>query len=129
MVLLSTDPGDVVFDPFAGTGVVLNVANRLGRKSAGLDIEPAYAQAFSDRGPVEEHEAAESDSRASVLRKVLIQLRALKYPKVMFQRLTRATSHPAPQSILARVGRVDRRTLSDGRSAPVKNLRHIWRFW
>jgi DNA modification methylase len=120
MVLLSTDPGDVVFDPFAGTGVVLSVANALGRKAAGLDIEPAYAQAFSDRGTESELEVSGSEARAAAVRKMLIQLRALKYPKVMFQRLIRSTSHPPPQSILVSVGRIDGKTLRDGRSAPVR---------
>ncbi len=120
MVLLSTDPGDVVFDPFAGTGVVLSVANALGRKSAGLDIEPAYARAFRDRSTASEIEESGSETRAAAVRRMLIQLRALKYPKVMFQRLIRSSTHPAPQSILIRVGRIDGKTLRDGRSAPVR---------
>ena len=120
MILLSTDPGDVVFDPFAGTGVVLSVANALGRKSAGLDIEPAYAGAFRDRSPASEFEESGSETRAAAVRTMLIQLRALKYPKVMFQRLINSSSHPAPQSILLRVGRIDGETLRDGRSAPVR---------
>ena len=120
MVLLSTDPGDVVFDPFAGTGVVLAVANALGRKSAGLDIEPAYARAFRDRSTASEIEECGSETRAAAVRRMLIQLRALKYPKVMFQGLVRSSSHPAPQSILVRVGRIDGQTLRDGRSAPVR---------
>ena len=120
MVLLSTDPGDVVFDPFAGTGVVLSVANALGRKSAGLDIEPAYARAFRDRSTASEIAESGSETRAAAVRRMLIQLRALKYPKVMFQRLISSSSHPAPQSILIRVGRIEGKTLRDGRSDPVQ---------
>lgn len=120
MLLLSTDPGDMVFDPFAGTGVVLSVANALGRRSAGLDIEPAYARAFKDRSTTREIKQSGNETRASAVRRMLIQLRALKYPKVMFQRLVRSSSHPAPQSILVQVGRIDGKTLRDGRSAPVR---------
>ena len=99
---------------------MLSVANTLGRRSAGLDIEPAYAQAFKDRCNASEIEQSGSEARAAAVRKMLIQLRALKYPKVMFQRLIRSSSYPAPQSILIRVGRIDDKTLRDGRSAPVR---------
>jgi len=35
-----TTPGDVVFDPFAGFGTTLVVAERLGRRPVGLEIMP-----------------------------------------------------------------------------------------
>lgn len=40
MILASTRPGDVVFDPFAGTGTVAAEADRLGRRFAGAEINP-----------------------------------------------------------------------------------------
>lgn len=33
-----TEPGDLVFDPFAGSGTTLRVAERLGRRPLGLEI-------------------------------------------------------------------------------------------
>src|SRR5439155_7245663 len=38
LILLSSDPGDVVFDPFAGAGVVVAEAQRLGRRGLGIEL-------------------------------------------------------------------------------------------
>lgn len=44
-VLLScTKPGDIVLDPFFGTGTTGAVARRLGRRWIGIEREPAYAK-------------------------------------------------------------------------------------
>jgi DNA modification methylase len=37
-ILLSTEPGDVVFDPFSGSGTTVKVAEMLGREGVGLDL-------------------------------------------------------------------------------------------
>lgn len=37
-ILLTTKPGDIVCDPFAGTGTTLMEARRLGRRSIGIEI-------------------------------------------------------------------------------------------
>ena len=39
-ILQSTDEGDIVLDPFMGTGTTGRVANRLGRSFVGYDIRP-----------------------------------------------------------------------------------------
>ena len=38
-IKLATEPGDVVLDPFAGSGTTLRVARRLGRAAFGFDIK------------------------------------------------------------------------------------------
>jgi site-specific DNA-methyltransferase (adenine-specific) len=43
-VLASSNPGDVVLDPFSGSGTTLVVAEQLGRKWLGCDINPQYNQ-------------------------------------------------------------------------------------
>lgn len=40
IILSSTMPGDIVLDPLAGTGTTVVVANQLGRKSVGIEIDP-----------------------------------------------------------------------------------------
>lgn len=39
-VLLSTDPGDLVLDPFGGTGTTVRAALELGRRGLAVDIDP-----------------------------------------------------------------------------------------
>jgi site-specific DNA-methyltransferase (adenine-specific) len=41
-VLASSSPGDLVIDPFSGSGTTLVVAEQLGRKWLGCDINPQY---------------------------------------------------------------------------------------
>lgn len=49
IILASTKPGDIVFDPFAGTGVTLVVASQLKRKSIGIEIDPEYVKLIKTR--------------------------------------------------------------------------------
>jgi len=42
-VLAASRPGEVVLDPFAGTGTTLAVAKRLGRRFIGIERSPRYA--------------------------------------------------------------------------------------
>jgi modification methylase len=49
VLLATTNPGDVVLDPFFGTGTTGAVARRLGRKWIGIERDPAYAAAARAR--------------------------------------------------------------------------------
>jgi modification methylase len=49
ILLACTKPGDVVLDPFFGTGTTGAVARRLGRRWIGIEREGAYVQAARDR--------------------------------------------------------------------------------
>ncbi|RED54279.1 modification methylase [Aestuariispira insulae] len=49
VLLSSTNPGDVVLDPFSGTGTTAAVAKRLGRKFIGLERDETYAAASRER--------------------------------------------------------------------------------
>ena len=42
-ISLFTDEGDVVLDPFVGSGTTVRVADRLGRVGIGIDIDPSSA--------------------------------------------------------------------------------------
>ncbi len=48
-LLAATNPGDIVLDPFFGSGTTGAVAKRLGRHFIGLERDPAYAQAAQAR--------------------------------------------------------------------------------
>jgi DNA methylase len=43
-ILLSTDHGESVLDPYAGTGTTLRVCRRLGRPCTTIDIDPDYCE-------------------------------------------------------------------------------------
>lgn len=49
IVLSSTLPGDVVLDPFAGTGTTAAVAHQLGRNPISVEIDPEYARLIERR--------------------------------------------------------------------------------
>lgn len=49
IILSSTKVGDTVFDPFAGTGTALVVAEQLGRKSIGIEIDRENAKCIKTR--------------------------------------------------------------------------------
>jgi modification methylase len=49
ILLACTKPGDVVLDPFFGTGTTGAVARRLGRRWIGIEREPAYVRVASER--------------------------------------------------------------------------------
>ncbi len=49
IILSSTKPDDVVLDPFAGTGTTQVVAEQLGRKSIGIEIDPDNVQCMKER--------------------------------------------------------------------------------
>jgi len=49
ILLACTKPGDVVLDPFFGTGTTGAVARRLGRRWIGIEREPAYLKVARER--------------------------------------------------------------------------------
>jgi DNA modification methylase len=49
ILLASTNPGDVVLDPFFGTGTTGAVAKKLGRRYIGIERDPAYVKVAEER--------------------------------------------------------------------------------
>lgn len=88
LVLLSSDPGDVVFDPFAGSGMVVAEAERLGRRGLGTELVSKYVDEFhriirpeiltrTDNGT--------ANGNATVSEENLVKLRMLKLPVVLMR--------------------------------------------
>ncbi len=89
IIELTTDPGDLVMDPFAGSGVVLAQAATMGRHYIGFEVNEEYVQMFEET--VKDEVAAEwkemrawrkSQADAKVdFEQTIMKLRALKYAR------------------------------------------------
>jgi site-specific DNA-methyltransferase (adenine-specific) len=49
IIKVSSDPGDLVLDPFAGSGTTLATAKRLGRRYLGIELSEQYAERVRER--------------------------------------------------------------------------------
>lgn len=114
---LTTDPGDTVFDPFAGIGTVPAQAEALGRVGLGIELNPAFIEIFKTKTRPEMLASWEAGSRRRQLSKsdqaaeaaLVLRLRALKAGKELSKYLerlaqSRPASHPAAkvQSVVVR---------------------------
>lgn len=49
LIGMSTDPGELVVDPFAGSGSTLVAAQKMGRRAIGIELDPQHHEAASAR--------------------------------------------------------------------------------
>jgi site-specific DNA-methyltransferase (adenine-specific) len=49
MILASTDEGDLVVDPFSGSGTTLRVCQQLNRRAIGIEVNPDYVARTKER--------------------------------------------------------------------------------
>jgi DNA modification methylase len=98
LILLSTDPGDIVFDPFAGAGVVVAEAERLKRHGLGIELVDRHVHAYAKTTLPEimerdkRDELARRQADATQLQDLIPKLRIVKFPRVLLHRV--ATTHP-----------------------------------
>lgn len=91
---LTTVEGDVVMDPFSGTGAVLSKADNMKRKYIGTELNPDYIKMFENyllkTGQEKrlEYEIGEKNLlHQNSFEKLILELRALKYARVFYQKL------------------------------------------
>lgn len=65
IIRVSSNPGDMVFDPFTGSGTTLAVAKKLGRRLSGTELSEEYVRYASQRlESVREHDALDGPADA-----------------------------------------------------------------
>ncbi|HTR74573.1 MAG TPA: site-specific DNA-methyltransferase [Solirubrobacterales bacterium] len=93
LILLSSDEGDVVFDPFAGSGVVVAEAERLGRRGIGTELVKRHIDEFARiiRPEILARAKAKADKSngSSANAELLVKLRMLKLPVVLMRAAAR----------------------------------------
>ncbi|QZY01200.1 DNA-methyltransferase [Halobaculum rubrum] len=92
IVRLATDPGDVVFDPFAGIGTTLAIAEALDRKPLGFELNSEYIEYYEDHvrptalAEVGTKQDTLHDAQAELQRKIYT-LRIHKYAYKLYKEL------------------------------------------
>lgn len=114
LILLSSDEGDVVFDPFAGSGVVIAEAERLNRLGLGTELVERHVDEFSRiirpeiLNRVSDSNGNGNGNGSVVNADLIIKLRMLKLPVVLMRRAARRREEiawPLGVLVLPRRGR------------------------
>jgi len=95
LIFLSTEEGDVVMDPFAGTGTTLAQADVMGRNYIGFELNDDYIDMFhesvteevKERWEQRQEELPERERSQKILKSQIKKLRRLKFPKTLVRRL------------------------------------------
>jgi DNA modification methylase len=96
LILLSSDEGDVILDPFAGSGVVVAEAERLGRLGLGAELVKRHVEEFARiiRPEILARREVSSQNGDSLeaSAELLVKLRMLKLPVVLMRAAARRRS-------------------------------------
>lgn len=97
IILMSTDEGDVVLDPFAGTGTTLIAAKRLGRQYIGFELDKEYVNIVQSKLKKEKSNSKVGNIWVSFFLKDIVTLRNKDWAKVLefyqMPELTQAIDH------------------------------------
>lgn len=95
IVRLTTDPGDIVFDPFGGTGTVPAQASLMGRRAFGCEVSPEYVENYravkadlEQRWEALKEEGDTLEQQQQELAKVIWGLRQLVFSKRLYRELS-----------------------------------------
>ncbi len=105
VLLASTSPGDIVLDPFLGTGTTAAVAKRLQRHFIGIERHPAYAEAAIGR--IRRTRAAANDGAGTTPSK-------REAPRIPFGNLVESGIVPPGTVLRDRARRVQATVMADG---------------
>jgi len=82
IVLMSTDEGDIILDPFLGTGTSAIAAKRLGRKFIGFEIDENYVNSSIAKLEQEQANSKIGESWVSFYRNQIITIRNVDWEKI-----------------------------------------------
>lgn len=89
IISLSTDEGDLVFDPFAGSGTVLSQAAYMKRSYLGIELNGKYIDMFkrylsrTKKQEIANYEASKISTEQSDFEATILNLRMLKYARLI----------------------------------------------
>ncbi|MCX5831308.1 MAG: site-specific DNA-methyltransferase [Deltaproteobacteria bacterium] len=93
IIQLTTDEGDIVLDPFSGSGSVLVQAAYMKRKYVGFEINTKYIQMFKTyrqktlASGTKKYEQLQADtSKQDDFENIILKLRCLKYARVLYNK-------------------------------------------
>lgn len=107
ILLLTTEPGDLVLDPFAGSGVVLAQAKAMRRRFLGCDVNRSYKDQFyrvitnhiNDRWRNNKIVQKEMDAARARLAQTIRKLRLTKFPKALFREVKKVLGFSRLESV------------------------------
>jgi DNA modification methylase len=97
MIQISTDEDDIVLDPFAGSGTVLSQSAYMKRNYIGFETNREYIKMFENyikktfKTGRKEYELINKDISQKQFEKTILNLRALKYARVLLTNLQKAS--------------------------------------
>jgi|GEM_PF-318872 DNA modification methylase len=89
ILTLSTDSGDVVLDPFAGSGVTVAQAEQMDRKGIGFELNEEYCESYPELKDhlQEQQTTAEAKPTQEKLDRLICGLRQTKYARELIRTL------------------------------------------
>ena len=90
---ITTDEGDLVFDPFAGSGAVLSKADFMRRRYVGTEMNPVYIEMFREYdtnhriAALAKYDSPRNTTSIIGFEELICELRILKFARVLFKRI------------------------------------------
>jgi len=82
IILMSSDEGDIILDPFLGTGTTAVAAKRLGRKFIGFDIDEKYIKISENKLSMEKQNSKIGEVWVSFFIKNVVTIRDMDWEKL-----------------------------------------------